>query len=93
MKQRIYIDTSIIGGNFDKEFEKDSEQFFYRLKRKEIIFVISDILELELLKAPLKVRDVLKHYPEECFEKVELTEEAISLADLYFSENVVEDQV
>lgn len=86
---RIYIDTSVIGGNFDEEFKKDTKLFFERLERREIIFVISDLLELELLNAPLNVKEVLNNYPGSFFEKVLLTEEAIRLADLYISEKVV----
>jgi hypothetical protein len=31
MKQRIYIDTSIAGGFFDVEFEKETKALFKRL--------------------------------------------------------------
>ena len=86
---RIYIDTSVIGGNFDVEFKEDTRLLFERLENKEMVFVISDLLELELLNAPSNVREVLINYPEKIFERVFLTEEAIKLADLYIAENVV----
>lgn len=31
MKQRIYIDTSVVGGYFDDEFSDATLQFFERL--------------------------------------------------------------
>jgi hypothetical protein len=31
MIKRIYIDTSVFGGYFDKEFEKDTNPFFDKL--------------------------------------------------------------
>jgi hypothetical protein len=56
MKQRIYIDTSIVGGYFDDEFKDAIIKLFERLENNEIIFVVSDLLDLELLGAPKRVR-------------------------------------
>ena len=39
MKQRIYVDTSVIGGYFDKEFEEATQHFFELVKTGEIILV------------------------------------------------------
>ena len=89
MKQRKYIDTSVIGGFFDIEFETATKQLFKRLEKKEVIFVVSDLLDLELLNAPKKVKELLHKYPVESFERVELTQEAIALADTYIKEKVV----
>ena len=38
-QQRIYIDTSVVGGFFDTMFEMDTKLLFKRLENKEIIFV------------------------------------------------------
>ena len=81
MKQRIYIDTSIVGGYFDVEFEDATKRLFKRLEKEEIIFVVSDLLDLELLNAPEKVKELLFNYSANKFERVELSEEAIILAD------------
>ena len=89
MKQRIYIDTSVVGGYFDEEFKDDTLPLFERLEKGEIIFVVSDLLDLELINAPQKVRDLLHNYSVEKFNRIELTEEAILLADTYISEKVV----
>ena len=40
-KDRIYIDTSIVGGYFDVEFEFETNLLFERLEKKEIILNIS----------------------------------------------------
>ena len=50
MKQRIYIDTSVIGGYFDEEFTEATKMLFQRLENKEIKFVVSDLLDLELIR-------------------------------------------
>jgi len=89
MKQRIYIDTSVVGGYYDVEFDKATIQLFKRLENKEVIFVVSDLLDLELLNAPERVKKLLYNYPTESFERIELTEEAIILADTYITEKVV----
>ncbi len=89
MKQRIYIDTSVVGGYYDEEFKEDTIKLFERFENDEIIFVVSDLLDLELLNAPQRVREVLQKYPPDKFEKIELTEEAVNLADAYIKEKVV----
>lgn len=89
MRQRIYIDTSIVGGFFDEEFEEATKMLFNRLENEEIVFVISDLLELELIEAPTRVRELLNNYSSKMFERVLLSEEAIKLADSYISANVV----
>ena len=89
MKQRIYIDTSVVGGYFDEEFKNDTIPLFERLEKGEIIFVVSDLLDLELINAPQKVRDLLHNFSTDKFNRIELTEEAIKLADTYIAEKVV----
>ncbi len=89
MKQRIYIDTSVVGGFFDEEFKNDTIPLFERLEKGEIIFVVSDLLDLELINAPQKVRDLLHNFSTDKFNRIELTEEAIKLADTYIAEKVV----
>jgi hypothetical protein len=92
MKQRIYIDTSIVGGYFDVEFAVATQALFDRLRKREVIFVVSDLMQGELEKAPIQVRELLltyeRDYPE-CFEYVIATQEATALADKYIAENIV----
>ncbi len=42
-KDRIYIDTSIVGGYFDTEFEFETKLLFERLLNMEVVFVVSDL--------------------------------------------------
>ena len=58
MKQRIYIDTSVVGGYFDEEFSDPTIRLFMRFEKGEVIFVISDLLDLELISAPEQVREL-----------------------------------
>lgn len=89
MKQRVYIDTSVVGGYFDDEFKDATIKLFERLNNDEIIFVVSDLLDLELINAPIHVRNHLLNFSANKFERVELTEEAVKLADSYITEKVV----
>lgn len=59
MIQRIYIDTSVVGGYFDEEFEEATNMLFQRLEKREVIFVVSDLLDLGLIKAPTHVKELL----------------------------------
>ena len=89
MIQRIYIDTSVVGGYFDEEFKEATNMLFKRLENREVKFVVSDLLDLELLNAPAHVKGLLFNFPPEYFERVELTDETIQLADSYIEEKVV----
>ncbi len=89
MKQRIYIDTSVVGGYFDEEFKETTIALFNRLENGEVIFTVSELLNLELINAPQKARELLYNYSADKFERLELTEEAIKLADKYIAEKVV----
>jgi len=81
MKLRVYIDTSVVGGFFDEEFDVDTRALFQRLENKEVVFVVSDLLDLELANAPESVRNLLQKYPSSVFERVELTNEVLQLAN------------
>jgi len=89
MRLRIYIDTSVIGGCLDKEFQNASMELIDKFKRGEMIAVISELTTLELKDAPQEVQDILKEIPERNIEYVELTEEAVNLAKKYITEGVI----
>ena len=89
MRQRIYIDTSIVGGYFDQEFKEATIKLFERFENNKIIFVVSDLLDLELINAPIHVRELLLKYSADKFERIEFTEDAIKLADTYILDKVV----
>ena len=71
------------------EFKDPTQRLFKRLEDNEVRFVISDLLELELIQAPKHVNELLLKYPTDRFERIELTEEIMTLADRYITEKVV----
>jgi predicted nucleic acid-binding protein len=89
MKQRIYFDTSVFGGAFDKEFEEPSLQLFERVKLGKIICVYSNLTEAELVKAPKNIREYFKSLPKHYMEKVEVDNDILALATKYIEEKVV----
>ncbi len=89
MKQRIYTDTSVIGGCLDPEFEVPSLRLVERFKVGEAVIVLSELTLLELVGAPEKVRDVLKGIPEAHREYLDLTIEAKELGERYLEEGVI----
>ena len=60
----VYIDTSVVGGCIDAEFQSTSQQLINRFKLGEMIAVVSELTELELEDAPQKVQDILTEIPE-----------------------------
>lgn len=69
MKQRFYLDTSVFGGVFDKEFDEASLQLFERIKLGEITCIYSKLTKTELVNAPKKVRSFFTDLPKESMEK------------------------
>lgn len=89
MKQRFYLDTSVFGGVFDNKFDEITLQLFERIKLGKIICVYSELVETELVKAPKKVKKYFLDLPKESLEKVEITDEILTLATKYVDEKVV----
>ena len=89
MKLRIYIDTSVVGGYFDEEFKEATIKLFDRWKNGEVSFVASDLLDLELLNAPEKVRNLLSTFENLRLERIEFSQDASDLAEEYIKAGVV----
>lgn len=92
MKQRIYIDTSVIGGCEDEEFSEWSVQLFEEFRQGLRIAVVSDLTRKEIEKAPEKVKEILGSLSDTNIENVFLSEEAERLAKNYIDEGVVSEK-
>lgn len=42
---RIYVDTSVVGGFYDKEFDEATKALFKKVEKGEIILVVSELLD------------------------------------------------
>lgn len=89
MKLRVYIDTSVVGGYFDDEFEDVTKLFFERIFNKDFLVYFSEISETELSLAPSFVKDLKSRIPIECYRYLELDEESRELAETYLKEKIL----
>jgi predicted nucleic acid-binding protein len=89
MIQRIYLDTSVIGGYLDIEFQEWSRKLFDEFIRGAKIAVISDITIDEINNARHEIRDLLKLIPEEYTEFIIKNEETENLAKAYLTEGAI----
>lgn len=89
MEQKIYIDTSVFGGYFDEEFSNQTIPLFERIKNEEFILLYSSVTQGELENAPNYVKELVKSLKVDYTEYIDLSEDAIDLANEYISEKVV----
>lgn len=89
---RIYLDTSVLGGAFDPEFEDDTNTLLKEVRAGRVLPVVSEQVDLELLPAPLFVRELLDELRELGAEDVRLSNEARALAEAYIDARVVSEK-
>jgi hypothetical protein len=58
MKPRVYIDTSVLGGYFDEEFDTITKKFFKRIFDGDFLIYFSEISETEISLAPGYVKEL-----------------------------------
>ena len=89
MVKKVYLDTSVIGGYFDEEFEFWTKIFFESVKRGEFKIAISELLTQELKLAPTAIRTFLDEIPKKHKFYIELNKETDDLAKMYINNNIV----
>jgi len=86
---RIYCDSSVIGGYFDPEFERESRRFIDAVKNGRIVMLLSEVVIQEILLAPENVQNVLASIPASSIEKVPLSTEIIELRNAYIKAGIL----
>ena len=89
MKQRIYLDTSVIGGAFDEEFNETTNLLFEMVEKKRFTLVISSLTLSELDLAPTYIKDFFNKIERSSIELISSSAESELLANCYISEKVV----
>ena len=89
MKPRMFIDTSVIGGCCDEEFDVVSRLLFAEFGSGRAIAVVSSLTLKELELAPDKVKRVLDELPDSVLEYIDLDDDSAQLADEYVADGVV----
>lgn len=85
---KVYVDTSVIGGCYDKEFYIWSNGLFEDFKLENFVPIVSELTATEIKNAPELVR--LKYEElESISEYLIITDEAIELADIYLKRKIL----
>lgn len=88
-KQKIYADTSVIGGCLDSEFAKWSKSLMDEFKRGGKFLMLSDITIEELKHAPANVREIIQNIPAANILSVSMNAESEELANKYLKEKAI----
>ena len=91
-KNRIYVDTSVIGGCFDEEFYLWSNGLMKDFRLGHFIPVLSGAVAIEIEKAPLKVREKYYELVDDGAEIVEVNEEVLKLLNVFRKANVLSER-
>lgn len=80
---RVYVDTSVIGGCFDAEFDLWSRRLIEDFQHGRFRPVLSDVTAAEIASAPKPVRNLHSQLLALPSEIVPVTQEALDLLSLY----------
>lgn len=81
--QRVYLDTSVLGGCYDAEFAPWSNGLLKDFRFGNYVPVVSDVVATEIMQAPEPVREVYADLIASGAEVLPVTPEALRLADVY----------
>ncbi len=87
--QRIYTDTSVIGGCFDSEFAKWSNGLMQDFKLGTFNPLLSEIVSAEIENTPAPVQELYQELLALHSELISVTEEMVELADSYQKHNIL----
>jgi hypothetical protein len=88
-KLRVYVDTSVLGGCFDPEFEPWSSALIEDFRRDRFRPVLSDVTAAEVERAPQPVRTLLADFLALGAEMISVSPEALALVTSYESHSIL----
>lgn len=88
-RQRIYVDTSVIGGCLDEESAQESRALIEMARQGEIVLLLSDLLFQELEEAPPDLLELIRDLPPGSYEVVRAGAEAQALRGHYMAAKIV----
>lgn len=86
---RVYVDTSVIGGCFDPEFQPWSNGLMRDFRRGHFRPVLSDVTSAEIALAPDRVRELYSELLTLSSEVVQVGAEALALVAHYEERGVL----
>lgn len=87
--QRVYLDTSVIGGLFDAEFSEDSRRLFEAIRAGRAVALISETTTGELAPAPPHVQAAVLELPSDALLELGGSAEVDQLTEAYLAAGVV----
>jgi len=88
-KTRIYVDTSVIGGCCDPEFQEWSHGLLTDFQAGIFSLLLSELTDAEIQDAPDEVKNIYADFRECANEIIEISSEAIELADTYLNHGIL----
>lgn len=88
-RQRVYTDTSVIGGCFDTEFATWSNALIEDFRLRRLHAVLSDVVALEVIRAPTSVRERYAELLTYGAEVLATSPESVGLAAHYQARGVL----
>lgn len=87
--QRVYVDTSVLGGWFDPEFSRWSTALVRDFHAGRLKPILSEIVAAEIVDAPPDVRALYAELQGLGPELLSVTPEALALADAYQQHSIL----
>ncbi len=87
--QRVYLDTSVLGGCFDAAFAPWSNRLIADIRRGIFTPLLSDIVAVEMSTAPINVQALYAALIADHAEVLSVTATALELADQYQQRSIL----
>jgi hypothetical protein len=88
-KQRIYVDTSVLGGCFDAEFVEWSNKLLEAFRRRRYIAILSAVTAAEVEQAPEQVQNIYAELINAGAESLSVSTEAMDLLSKYSDRKIL----
>ena len=88
----LYLDSSVLGGYFDEQFQEATRQLWSQMKQGRFRFMASILVADEMEKAPAHVRQLFEETFQRADSIVSYDREMDDLARLYLDRGVVPRQ-
>jgi len=88
-RTRVYADTSVFGGVWDREFAVVTRRFFAEVRSGKYVILISEVTARELEGAPSTIRRFMAGLPPSAIEPIIFSREMAELRDAYLAAGVL----
>jgi predicted nucleic acid-binding protein len=88
-KSSLYVDTSVIGGCCDSEFQEWSNGLLSDIKKGKFSLFLSELSDAEVQDAPEEVKKIYLEFRNCANRILEFSAEATELADAYLDHGIL----